>query len=153
MVALPLDSKMSSIRLFSRWAVAARRYRPSKATSASRSALSSKRLGSESSSRHFSRSTLQRAPARGLVTSAFSLKNRRFRETAGLGYEAGLTDPLEPFSFRDMGGHRGIGGDKTALLSGFISLRGTWRDKERNPVAVRLRSGCPILPSQRCQLV
>src|SRR5215210_8119995 len=39
------------------------------------------------------------------------------QEAAGLGFEPRLTDP-KSFSFRDTGGHGGIGGDKTALLSG-----------------------------------
>src|SRR5215212_3289356 len=39
-----------------------------------------------------------------------------------------------------MEGHGGTGRDKTALLSGFSFFRGTGRDRERHPVAVRLRS-------------
>src|SRR5829696_8357111 len=102
MVALPSDSKMSSTRPFSHWAVAARRYRPSRATSASRSAPSSKRPGFESSSRPFSRPTPQRAPAgvaggglpagkRQLIEGAiwqlkdlFSLECRRAKSLGGL---------------------------------------------------------------------
>jgi hypothetical protein len=63
-----------------------------------------------------------------------------FGVAAGLGFEPRLTDPPEPFSFTDRSRHRGTGGDKTALLSSFSSLRGTGRDRERHPVAVRLRS-------------
>ena len=67
------------------------------------------------------------------------LQIKEFSEAAGLGFEPRLTDP-ESFSFRDTGGHEGTGGDKPALVSGSSSLRGTGRDRERHPVAVRLRS-------------
>src|SRR5215207_9594013 len=43
-------------------------------------------------------------------------------------------------SFTDREGQWGTGRDKTALLSGSSSLRGTGRDRERHPVALRLRS-------------
>ena len=52
-----------------------------------------------------------------LTKFAFMPQIKEFREAAGLGFEPRLTDP-ESFSFRDTGGHGGIGGDKTALLSG-----------------------------------
>ena len=73
------------------------------------------------------------------VTNLFMLQMENFREAAGLGFEPRLTDPESVF-FRDTGGHGETGKDKTALLSISSSLKGTGSDRQRHPVAVRLRS-------------
>src|SRR5215210_5973922 len=79
------------------------------------------------------------------------LQMKEFGEAAGLGFEPRLTDP-ESVSFTDRRRHGGTGGDKTALLSNSSSLRGTGRDRERHPVAVKLRSSlCSRETQERVQ--
>ena len=47
---------------------------------------------------------------------------------------------FESALLKDRDRHREIGGDKTAFYRVFLSLGRTRRDRERHPVAVRLRS-------------
>src|SRR5215217_3212809 len=64
-------------------------------------------------------------------------------------HEVVLTGFFESALLKNRGRYGGTWGDKTALLSGSSSLRGTERDRKGHPVAVRLR---PKLGAQQTGL-